>query len=151
MQSDFGKLRLPQPLMRGVMSYDKPQQIELVLKGELDDLLKEKYGPPPYTGEQIKNSVDFTRAEVLEHVRAQGFPSGSYTRGTSPKDGPHLDTINGVWKIWNSEKGCTDLEFQSSDPEVAEEALMDLMIYLSGLTGPVHFTERFELSPLEWE
>jgi hypothetical protein len=133
------------------MNYDITQQIELVLKGDLAELLKEKYGSPPYTSEQIKNSVDFTRAEALEHVTEFGFPPASYTKGGNQEDGIHLDKNIGMWKIWYSEKGGRQLAFENSDPELIKAALMDLMIYLSGLTGTIHFTEEFDLSPLKWK
>jgi hypothetical protein len=136
--------------MLSVMSYDRKQQIELVLKGELRTILREKYGPPPHTTEQIRESVDFSRDKALEHIREFGFPPGSYTRGDSGADGIHLDSEKGIWKIWFSERGASDLKFENSDPEVTQEALMDLMIYLSGLVGPIHFTEKFELSPMQW-
>lgn len=132
------------------MSYDKKQQIELVLRGELSTILEEKHGSPPYTQKQITNAVDFSRTEALEHITEFGFPPGSYTRGGGLADGIHLDIEDGVWKMWRSERGRPSLAYENDDPKIMQEALMDLMVYLSGLTGVIHFTAKFELSPLEW-
>ena len=142
--------RVKRPLMRSVMNFDKQNQIELVLNGDLDQILEDRYGPPPHTTDQIRNSVDFTRAEALEHVRKFGFPPGSYTKGDSPADGIHVDINDGVWRLWYSERGTTCLKFECKDSNVAKEALMDLMIYLSGMSGVVDYSEKFELSPLKW-
>ena len=124
----------------------KTRQIELVLKGKLRTILAEKYGPRPHTTEQIRNSIDFTREEALEQILKSGFPPGSYTRGSSGSDGIHLDKNENVWEIYHQERGVDDLRFESLDPDETREALMDLMIYLSGLTGLVEFEPTFNNS-----
>ena len=124
----------------------KKRQIELVLKGELRTILAEKYGARPHTTEQIRNSIDFTREEALEQVIKHGFPPGSYTRGARGSDGIHLDKDENIWEIYHQDRGGVDLRFESADPDETREALMDLMIYLSGLTGIVEFKPTFNNS-----
>ena len=128
------------------MKHSRNQQIEAVLKGSFSELLEECYGNPPYTPSAIREVVDFSWDEALDSVTNGGFPSGSYTRGDSGADGIHLESKDGLWVMYFQEKNTESLRFESSDANEVRESLMGLMIYLSGLIGPINFTKNFELS-----
>ena len=120
-------------------------EIQSVLRGEVFDILREKIGNPPYTAETIRRAINFSWDEALQCVTKYGFPNGSYVKGASGADGIHLEMHEGKWEVYFQDKGVKSLRFTSSDSAEIREGLLGLMIYTSGLLGPIEFSSGFYL------
>jgi hypothetical protein len=125
------------------------QTINLVLTRRLPRLLEELYGGPPYSREQIMQAFPISRSTVLDYVKENGFPKGSYIVGESGEDGIHVEKKGTHWYLYKQERGFQSLAFECDDKSKLIEAMVDLMVYLSGATGPIEFSSSFQLSPMD--
>lgn len=110
----------------------RDEQIRLLLQGKAYGTVRALFPGKQLTGGEYKEVFTVKRNDVIEYVKREGFPSGSYGHRPGGGDGPYMIEEAGEFIVYYQERGIRFDEVRRARREEANEVLIDLLLGLSG-------------------
>jgi hypothetical protein len=120
------------PLYSSMPSIPNDEQIRALLQGKALDLVRRLNAGRASTGNEYAQVFTVTREEVIEFVKQQGFPKGSYYDRPTVNEGPYLTEEEGLYVVYYKERGVRCGESKHNSKSEALPVMVDLLLGLSG-------------------
>lgn len=110
----------------------RDEQIRVLLQGKAYDTVRELFPGKQLTGGDYKEVFTVTRKDVVEYVKRNGFPPGSYGSRLGGGDGPYMIEEECAYAVYYQERGIRFGETRYAKKVEADEVLITLLLGLSG-------------------
>jgi hypothetical protein len=107
-------------------------QIRALLTGRAFSIVRAMSGDRQLSGKEYAQVFTVSRSDVLAYVRQHGFPKGSYSDRPRITDGPYMVEEEGKYVVYHQERGIRVDEASYSNKALADEAMVNLLLGLSG-------------------